>query len=135
MTAVFVYWFFGLAYYIPALSHTLNRLEKWRNSPKQSRSLYFEISLYSLAYAAYFVEFSWSDSVIITDALNDDKPCVIMFSVSMRWLLNFDKTYSNHSAIWNNSIWLMMNIFYEGNKYFLWKKILKTKLIANRALF
>lgn len=53
----------------------------------------------------------------------------------MRWLLNFDKTYSNHSAIVNNSIWLMMNIFYEGDKYFLRKKILKTKLIANRALF
>ena len=53
----------------------------------------------------------------------------------MRWLLNFGTTYSNHSAIWNNSIWLMMNIFYEGNKYFLWKKILKTKLIANGALF
>ena len=52
----------------------------------------------------------------------------------MRWLLNFDKTYSNHSAIRNNSIWLMMNIFYEGDKYFLWKTILKTKLIANSAL-
>ena len=29
----------------------------------------------------------------------------------------------------------MMNIIYEGDKYFPWKKILKTKLIANRALF
>ena len=117
------------------LIHTLNRLETWRNSPRQSRSLYFEISLYSLACAAYFVEFSWSDFLIIIDALNDDKLCVIMFSVLIRWLLNFDKTYSNHSAIWNNSIWLMMNIFYERDRYFLWKKILKTKLIANRALF
>jgi len=53
----------------------------------------------------------------------------------MRWLLNFDKTYSNHSATWNNSVWPMTNISYEGDKYFLWKKILKTKLIANRALF
>ena len=97
-------------------------MEKWRNSPKQSRSLYFEISLYSLACAACFVEFSWSDSVIITDALNDDKLCVFGFNA---WLLNFDKTYSNHSAIWNNSIWLMMNIFTRGTSISYERKFLK----------